>query len=201
MQYETIRDYYEQLNTDSPENVVGNMWNNILREYFSNREGFQLEVQSRSDPSKTKNSNGVTIRYINKGTQKPLVLIEHKHVSLEESGTIWKDAREQLTEYMLLTRLKSTEMVEDMFGIVTAGRYSRFYVLKSDQTTLIDHPVTGGAFLEFKKNEMEIVDLLLSIKAQALRPASAASQGPAQERLGSRDVATASRPGSRGASH
>jgi len=102
---------------------------------------------------------------------------------------------------MLLTRSMSTEMVEDMFGIVTAGRYSRFYVLKSDQTTLIDHPVTGGAFLEFKKNEMEIVDLLLSIKAQALRPASAASQGPAQERLGSRDVATASCPGSCGASH
>ncbi|KAK4244457.1 hypothetical protein C7999DRAFT_35201 [Corynascus novoguineensis] len=201
MQYETIRDCYEQLNTDSLENLVGNMWNNILREYFFNREGFQLEVQPRSAPGKTKNSNDVTICYIKNGTQKHLVLIEHERVTLKGSDTIWKDAFEQVTEYMLLTHSKSTEMVEDMFGIVSVGRYSRFYILKSDQITLIDHPVTGGALLEFKKDEMEVVDLLLSIKVQALRTSPAAPQGPAQARPGSRDGTTASHPGSREASH
>ncbi|KAK4243851.1 hypothetical protein C7999DRAFT_35807 [Corynascus novoguineensis] len=201
MQYETIQDYYKQLNKDSLENVVDNMWNNILREYFFNREGFQLEVQSRPAPGQTKKSNDVTIRYVKNGTKKPLVLFENKRVSLESSNTTWKEALDQLTEYMLLARSKSTNPDDEMFGVVSVGRYSRFYTLKPKKNTLVDHPQSGGNLLEFKKNEMDIVNLLLAIKAQASRPSSSASQGANQARPSSRGSTTASRPGSRGSKH
>ncbi|KAK4153865.1 hypothetical protein C8A00DRAFT_33335 [Chaetomidium leptoderma] len=199
MQYETIRDYYKQLTKDSLENVVDNLWNNILREYFFNREGFQLEVQSRPAPGLTKQSNDVTVRYVKNGNKKPLILLENKRMSLETHTSTWRDAVTELTNYMKLARSTSSPaaQAEPMFGIVTVGHYSRFYILYPHESTLTDHPTTAGDLVEFKQDESLIVSLLLSIKAQASRPSSAASHR-ADARPGSRGSTTASRPASRG---
>ena len=197
MQYETIQDYYKQLTKDSLENVVDNLWNNILREYFLNREGFQLEVQSRPAPGMTKQSNDVTVRYIKHGNKKPLILIENKRVSKETHESTWKEAVSELTNYMKLSRaaLPVGAPRETMFGIVTVGHYSRFYILPAGNKTLEDHPATNGRLLEFKRDEPAIVTLLLSIKDQASRPSSTGSPA-ASERPGSRGSTTASRPNS-----
>ncbi len=199
MQYETIRDYYKQLTKDSLENVVDNLWNNILREYFLNREGFQLEVQSRPAPGMTKQSNDVTVRYVKHGKKKPLILFENKRVSKETHGSEWRDAVFELTNYMKLARanLPAEAPKEAMFGIVTVGHYSRFYILPAIGGTLEDHPATNGALLEFKRDESAIVALLLSIKDHASRPSSTGSPA-ASERPTSRGSTTTSRPVSRG---
>lgn len=204
MQYEGIRDYYKRLTKDSLENVVGHLWYNILREYFLTRDGFQLEVQSRPAPGVTKQSNSVTIRSVNlikNGRRtKTLVLLENKSVSLESHTSTWTEAVSQLTGYMKLVRTNSSPeaQAEPMFGIVTGGHYSRFYVLQPKTQTLADYPGTDGKLLEFKEDEMHIVGLLNSIKAQALRPSTAASQSRPASRGGGGESDGGSNGGSNG---
>ncbi|KAK4238746.1 hypothetical protein C8A03DRAFT_33206 [Achaetomium macrosporum] len=179
MQYRIIQDYYKRLTQDPLEDVVGHLWHNILSGYFSVREGFALEVQPRPAPRVTKQSNDVTVRYvkhIKQDIKTPLTLIAKNHVSEESKTVAWTDAVNQLTEYMKLARMNSTAPNEDMYGIVTVGHYSRFYVLHTDAPALADHPRTGGAALEFAKHEATIVELLLDIKTKALSPSPAGSQ-------------------------
>ncbi|KAK4151140.1 hypothetical protein C8A00DRAFT_36232 [Chaetomidium leptoderma] len=200
MQYESIREYYNKLTKDSPENVVGYLWSNILREYFLIKEGFQFEVQPRPLPDETKQSYNVTVRYIKNGKKKPLIFIKNKGVSKEGGEGVWKEAVDELTENMKLTRsdLPSEAQAEDMFAIVAVGHSSRFYILKASESTLKDwHPTTAGNVLDLKRDEALIVDLLLSIKAQALRASSGAFQ-EADAGPGASASATGSRPSSSG---
>ncbi|KAH6637195.1 hypothetical protein F5144DRAFT_209002 [Chaetomium tenue] len=204
MQYKGIRDYYEQLTQNPPENVVDNLWSNILRDYFMNREGFLLlMVQAPHVPGVSKKSTGVAIRYIkNERTEpKPLILIKNKRASEETKDVSWRDAVAELTDDMILSRrnlVPTGQASETMFGIVTVGRYSRFYIMEPYQDTLMDHPSTKGALLEFQTHELDIVALLLSMKAVALRPSSSSSSDAGDARPVSRDSNTTSRPASRG---
>lgn len=111
MQYETIRDYYERLTEDSPENVVNHLWYNILREYFLNREGFQLEVPPSPVPVQTKvgKSDDITILYVNHDKRTTLVLAENNRVSLETDSSSWSEAVDGLANHLELTRLALLE--------------------------------------------------------------------------------------------
>jgi hypothetical protein len=171
MQYESIQDYYyNQLTDDSlaHRDVVGHLWFNILGGYLFIKEGFGLEAQ----PRESKQSDDISIRCVKKGIKTPLTLVGNKRVSLERSDTTWADAVTQLTRSMKLARAASNTVNEDMFGIVTVGHYSRFYVLHPHDQMLTDHQATGGKDLEFARDETEIVSLILSIKERALRPSS-----------------------------
>lgn len=197
MQYEGIRDYYERLNQNFLENVVDNLWNNVLREYFLIREGFLiLRVQAPHVPGVSKKSNGVAIQYIINERKKTLILIKNKRTSEETKDATWQEAVAELTDDMILCRrnLPTGQEPETMFGIVTVGHYSRFYIMEPYQDRLMDHPSTKGALLEFKTNESEIVALLLSIKAVASLPSSPSSSHAGDER-------PVFRPASRSTSH
>ena len=204
MQYESIRDCYKELTKHSLENAVDILWTNILREYFLNREGFQLVVQGYVDDRHNKKANDVTVRYVKNGRKKSLILIEDKRVLLEGQSAIWSEAFDELTEYMRLARgaLPNDQPAERMFGIVTVGHYSRFYIMDPGDSTLRNHPATQGEYLEFKKDEEDIVNLLESIKAEASRPSSSASgSGQANARRGSQAGSrSGSQPGSRSGS-
>jgi hypothetical protein len=171
MQYGTIRDYYGRLTSDSVENIVSHLWYNILREYFLISEGFQLEVQPSPIPDRTKVgwSNDITILYVNHSKRKTLILVEHNRVSLETDPSSWTYAADELTNHMKLARLAvpADQPARTIFGIVTVGHYSRFYVMGPGQVALMDHPATGDDLLEFSKDESLIASLLLSIKDQA----------------------------------
>ena len=158
MQYESIRDCYKELTKHSLENAVDILWTNILREYFLNREGFQLVVQGYVDDRHNKKANDVTVRYVKNGRKKSLILIEDKRVLLEGQSAIWSEAFDELTEYMRLARgaLPNDQPAERMFGIVTVGHYSRFYIMDPGDSTLRNHQATQGEYLEFKKDEEEL---------------------------------------------
>ncbi|KAK4032773.1 hypothetical protein C8A01DRAFT_20199 [Parachaetomium inaequale] len=185
MNYHTIQAYYNRLttNADLPENVdvAGHLWYNILREYFLARDGFGLEVQPHPAPGVTKQSDNAHIRCVRKGNKTPLSLIENKLDSLERPDAVWQEAVRQLTEFMAFARMTwsspDDHSEEEMVGIVTVGRFSRFYVLRSGEPQLDDHHATGDALLEFKEDETQIVNLLLSIRVRAPQSSSAGSQG------------------------
>jgi hypothetical protein len=185
MSYRIVQSYYKDLTKQSDEWVVDRLWATILNLYFTAAEDFGVEVQPRPAPNKSKEANDVTIAYVHHETnkRKALCLIENKRVEFEGQSAKWAGAKEQLTGYMIAQRNTTKQQNEDMFGVVTVGRYSRFYVLPALKTELQSYPGTNDDYFEFKKNEEDIIKILLQIKGTVSRP-------PSRERT------TASRPGS-----
>jgi hypothetical protein len=212
-----VKSYYDDLNKNSDKNVVDKLWSVILNIYFTADEDFGVEVRAHPDPKKSKEANDVTIACVHHATNKikALYLFEDNRVKYEGRGSVWTAAKNQLTGYMLTQREDSRQKNEVIYGVVTVGRYSRFYQLNPDQTELDYYPGTGhDDIFEFRKNEREILDILLAIKAVVSRRASnggsrptssAGSRPPSSmgsrppSSAGSRPVSRAStRPASRG---
>jgi hypothetical protein len=101
---------------------------------------------------------------ISNGRYQSVIFIEDKRVEFERSDAVSKAALEQLLEYMLKARSARThDKTLTMWGVVTVGRFSRFYVLDPNMTTLEDYPGLGGALLEFKRDEETIDAVLLEL--------------------------------------
>lgn len=203
-----VRSYYDDLNEKLDGSMVDKIWNVVLNIYFTTDEDFGVEVQAHHNPKKGEEDIDATIAYVHYATSKrtALCLFEDKRVKYEEQDSVWTTAKEHLTEYMLTQRRASRQENEVIYGVVTVGRYSRFYQLNPGQTELDYYPdTTHDDIFEFKKNEREILDILLAIKAVVSRPASnggsrlpsnAGSRPPSS--LGSRPPSsTGSRPVSR----
>ena len=142
------------------------MWNNILPLCFQARRNYGIEQQRRPWPGVVETRADFTIRYIRNGRLKKIVLIENKRASDESSEPAWKDAVQQVTEYMKVARASQftdPSAVETMYAIVTVGRYSRFYELKPTRQILEDYGGIGGGLFEFKEDEEEIDRLLLEL--------------------------------------
>ncbi|KAK3299556.1 uncharacterized protein B0H64DRAFT_388938 [Chaetomium fimeti] len=109
------------------------------------------------------------ILYVKHNKNTTLILVVDNRVSLETDSASWSNAVNELTNHMKLARSDFPEgqVAETIFGIATVGHYSRLYIMEPGQSTLTDHPTTAGGLLEFRKDESQIVSLLLSIKSQA----------------------------------
>ncbi len=172
MQYASIRDFYTQLTNDpnSQENVLSNLWFNILREYFLAREGFGLEIRPRLTEH-----DDVTIQYVNAvrsdiRTTRVILAVDERVFESQPPDSAWSSVVSQLTECMKLASAAQSGVAwaERIFGIATIGCDSRFYVLGQGEDVLSDYPAAGGESLEFEADESRIVELLMSIKAEAL---------------------------------
>lgn len=155
-----IQAYYNDLTKDSLENAVDLMWANVLPLYFTGVEGYGISLQERPWPGVAKTKADLAIRYIKNGQPRKVCLIEDKRVMYESSDGRWQSAVEQLTTYMTVTRASNPNPSETMYGIVTVGRYSRFYELRAGQRKLMDFTYCDGSPLHFKHNELEIDGIL-----------------------------------------
>lgn len=102
------------------------------------------------------------------GKTQPLVVVEDQDTHNETLNAAWEETVKQLADYMIQSREEDTNKQEvtgfltyGMYSIAHLGRYSRFYVLKSDEDTLRNHAPTGGSkTVHFKDNELEIVGIV-----------------------------------------
>lgn len=158
MQYDVIKSYYDKLKKDSLEADVDAMWNNILHLYFKIEKNYGVEQESRPLKAISKRTD-FTIRYVKNGVPKKIIVIEDKRVAYEAQKSAWAEAVEQLTDYLKLVR---TEQRDDkpLYGIVTVGHYSRFYLFTPGENHLTDYPGTNGKLYEFKNDEAQIEKLL-----------------------------------------
>lgn len=200
MSYRIAQNYYNELNEQSDhsdEGVVRWLWSAILNLYFTVAEDFGVEVQPRLAPAKRDEANDVTIVYIHHINNKrnALYLFDNKRIEHERQRAKWAIATEQFTSYMVARREAMKHKAEDMFGVVTVGRYSRFYVLKPGRTDLDIYPGTNDKYFEFKKAEQTIISILLAIKGVLSGP-SMADGRETDSRPSSRGSDTASSPGS-----
>ncbi len=165
MHYYSIQAAYNELTKHSHECVVDQLWNNLLHIYFSDPR-FLISVQAQVMPT-SQSRMDVSLSYVQlpRLKLKTLCVIENKRVEFEGQDAVWADALGQLTQYMLRNRLSRGQRGEDIYGIVTVGRYSRFYVLRARENDLEDHPSTGGGYFEFKQDEMAIDGILRGMKA------------------------------------
>lgn len=207
MSYRIVKSYYDELTKKSDEWVVDRLWGAILGIYFTAAEDFGVEVQPRPAPTKSKEANDVTVAYVHHASnkRKALCLFEDKRVQYETRSAVWTEAKEQLTGYMLKQRKAMKQDTETIYGVVTVGHYSRFYILRPGQDELDTYPGTNDAYFEFKKDEATIIKILLQIKGNVSRPSTPASRpgsssGPRPgSSSGSRPGSSSgSRPGSSG---
>ena len=165
MHYYCIQEAYNELTKHSHEWLVDQLWNNLLYFYFSDSR-FLIAVQVQPAPS-SQAMMDVSLSYVQLPSikLKTFCVIKNKSVELEGQDAIWAEAIEQLTGHMLENRDARGQDLEDIYGIVTVGRYSRFYVLKARSNDLEDLPGSGGDHFEFKKDEMAIDGILRNMKA------------------------------------
>ncbi|KAH6855940.1 hypothetical protein B0I37DRAFT_366161 [Chaetomium sp. MPI-CAGE-AT-0009] len=180
-----VQSYYEDLNEKSDGDVVRHLWNAILSIYFTVAEDFGVVVLPRVDFKYSKEPNDVTIACVDHHDatriRTALYLFEDRRVKFERQDSVLTAAKVHLTGYMIKQRETSMQENEVIYGVVTVGRYSRFYLLEPGQDRLVSYPGTeDDDVYEFKKDEAKILSILLAIKSAVLRPS------------------TASRPGSRG---
>ncbi|KAI9862663.1 MAG: hypothetical protein M1830_006171 [Pleopsidium flavum] len=162
MQFPVIKSYYDKLKKGSPEADVDSLWINILGLYFTVPKDYGLEQETRPLTDIKKRAD-IRIRYVRNGIPKKVViLVEDKRVEFESQTSVWKEAGDQVKDYLKLVR---TEQENDstLYAIATVGRYSRFYCLDPDENELTDYPGTSGKPFEFNKDEADIEALLNSL--------------------------------------
>ena len=158
MQYPIIKAFYDMLKKDSLEADVDAMWNNILHLYFTTQKNYGVLQESKPLKATTKTTD-FTVRYVENGVPKKIIIIKDKRVAYEAQSSAWAEAVEQLTDYLKLVR---TEQRDDkiLYAIVTIGHYSRFYLFAPGDYHMTDYPGTNGRVFEFKEDEAQIDAIL-----------------------------------------
>ncbi|KAK0716504.1 hypothetical protein B0T21DRAFT_386799 [Apiosordaria backusii] len=201
MHIRAILKLYEALKPGSKEDRVDALWANILPLFFPILEDFVTETQPHPKNSSDLKED-VRVRYVEHKTDKfkPLLVIENKRTEFESQGAVWDEAARQLVGYLEIERdtaIRHGFKDITLYGAVTVGRYSKFFIFPPGSKTL--QPFESLDFLEFKKDEAKIVAILKKIYGAASRPPSrAGSASGVQSRPASRGSTTAARPGSSG---
>ena len=169
---------YNQLLAESPEDAefYGAMWGSLFHNYLAD-DGGLLFVSAQGRPyQETKTRADLLIRGIRGcASEEHVILVEDKRVSMESQSDVWAVAVEQLARSMKTARAgdPSKDLSSNphaLYGIVTVGRYSRFYVLGPLALTPEEYP--GTKLVEFKEDEMEIDRLLREIVGKCIQVAS-----------------------------
>ncbi|KAH9906635.1 hypothetical protein F4778DRAFT_588791 [Xylariomycetidae sp. FL2044] len=161
---------YREITTESLEANVDELWLYILRRYFRNDdasgEDYSIALQQRPAQDITNAKADLMVRTLNTGEYQSIVFIEDKRRQHEGSTQKWTDALAQLENYVFLTRqVEHIRLRRTTFGIVTVGRYSRFYEIPpTDPVGALDYTGTGGQYYDFKADEGVIDQILMEIK-------------------------------------
>ncbi|KAK4167450.1 hypothetical protein QBC43DRAFT_331714 [Cladorrhinum sp. PSN259] len=202
--------YYGLLKAGSLEDIVDAIWNAILPVYFTRQEGYGTIPQGYVNRKHNLKRADLILRKVNHFSSKAeaIAIIESKGVDHESSTAVWTEALEQLNMYFVNLRAEERDAQErELFGIITVGHYSRFYVMKPHQRRCIDHPEAPSDKygnpnrpLEFKKDEEEMMRMLLTIK-RAVSPHSSpagSSRGSSRPPSSRGSPMALDRPSSRG---
>ncbi len=190
------------------EDGVDDLWLAILNYYF--RDDFIVRQNARlSQGAKTKVDLVVESVVGVNDTQHVVLLVEDKRPPKEAQNAAWSGAVKQLTEYMLQARAQDQNHLKleptdhlpySTYGIVNVGKYSRFYVLHPDQTTLQDLPSSQGKPYHVKNDELGVAAILTELVTKTtprgLSSVSSSSSAPSVTSSRHPSPAPASRPGS-----
>lgn len=139
---------------------MDNFWNNTLPIYFKREKLYGIEQEQRSLEGVFKQCANVTIRYIKNGDSKKIVLFEDKRRGLETKGAEWRNALNQLTNYLKLARSEQSDK-DTLYGAVTIRTYVSFYSLAPYAQVMTEYREQTTPF-ELKDNE-DVVHTILNV--------------------------------------
>jgi hypothetical protein len=170
---------YNAVEPECPEDTVGHIWSAILTFYFPQLEFIHCRYARPVDSSMVKRNADFNIQCIlgDKGTLHVALVDKRVFSDLEAPQASWEEAFEHLTDYMIQTRKEDKKKLDidptnvipyNMYGIVSVGKHSRFYVLKPTDDTPQTLPSGGAKALHVRDDELEIVAILKELVAKTI---------------------------------
>ena len=146
------------------------IWTYILRRYFANDDrsddDYSIAVQQRVVDKEGKTAD-LIIKTVRNNVFQKIIFIKDKRVKFEGRSSTWGEAHAQLENYMNLSKASGgADDDKPLYGVVTVGRYSRFYCMAEKSNTLDDMAEFQGRHFEFLADEDEIDYILMLLKAR-----------------------------------
>ncbi|CAL5867723.1 uncharacterized protein PFLUO_LOCUS1942 [Penicillium psychrofluorescens] len=155
-----IKYYLDRVAPNCLEQWVDNLWTRILRRYFY-LDKYGIEREARVAENSLIRAN-VIVSKEHSGQFCQFLFVESKRAppANRMPSERWCDrAATQLSNYMAASRehLKTPSEAPKLFGIVSIGRYVRFYSMVQESNCLI--PIDNITY-DLKKDSNEIEDFL-----------------------------------------
>jgi hypothetical protein len=199
---------YNAVKPECPEDTVGHLWSAILVLYFPQLEFIFHRYARPVDSSKVERNADFNVQCLlgDKGALHVALVDKRAFNDLEAAQASWEEAFEHLTDYMIQTRKEDKKTLDidpinplhyDLYGIVSVGKYSRFYVLKPTDDTPQHLPSGGAKTLHVRDDELEIAAILKELVEKtspygfSSSPCSSLSSSPSSSAASSRQASPA----------
>lgn len=149
----TIRAYYRNVTPASDETAVDVLWDNTLRVYFP-LKNYGLEPQAHP-ARRTDSKCNIILTALRGGRLRKVLVIENKRPMYEGSDSVWLEAIDQVTRYLMLAWPQQPD-IRRHFAITNVGLYSRFFVLEPRMRKLEPLGGTEGRPFHIRRDREEI---------------------------------------------
>ncbi|KAK4246604.1 hypothetical protein C7999DRAFT_33036 [Corynascus novoguineensis] len=167
---------YNQIDSGSLEDKVGSIWTELLRRYFYHDE-FIVTQHARSADSQNKKADFIIQVVSSPNSTEHVVLVEDEGPFMPERDFAWRDAVGQLTNSMIQARnadkrklgvTTGERLPHSIYGIVSVGKYSRFYVLHPPNDMLQDLPGTHSKTFHVRDDAQDIMKFFTQLVAATI---------------------------------
>ena len=105
------------------------------------------------------------VKQLQNGNPFTVVIMENKRASLVGQTSVWRQAVDELAEYLDIEFNNAKPKPKFQVGLVAIGRYVRFY-RREPNVDLQDYPGTNGKAFEINNDKEEVQDTLAKIKVE-----------------------------------
>ena len=159
MNLNIIRDEIGLFTGDSYEADVRSFWHNVLREYFPSSEGYAVKDEAP-------NQYGISDIVVYEHRRTPggrlfwhcFLIVQCKRVSFETQDAKWREAEDQLEEYLASTH-KRTKAYTPVYETVAVGRKISFYKYNHNSKAIRAwHPAARASFDVRTRNDPRFIE-------------------------------------------
>ncbi|CAG8980370.1 hypothetical protein HYALB_00013717 [Hymenoscyphus albidus] len=161
--FDVMKDIYKDI-VEKPveESSVKIFWLKLLFDYFPKKENFCIVLVHTHGAQFSYHAIELLSLQENQPSTKATKGI-FLHDEDREEKYDWEWAVEKLTQIMVQRRTEERLDGQAMFGVVSIGRYNKFYQLNSREEKCVAYPRTEGRCYEIAADEEELHLLLVGL--------------------------------------
>ncbi|KAM3517649.1 hypothetical protein NHJ13051_008805 [Beauveria bassiana] len=146
--------YYQEINVaGSTETEVDAFYDSFLRDVFTKKQKFRVDMEARVAEKLNMRKADFTIRYVQLGVPKKVILCENKRREFASRPAQWAAALQQAVGYCRLVRASEKDSDRTLYITVNIGTYLRFYELPPRSSAVKDWAPGGGIVYELADDE------------------------------------------------
>ncbi|KAM3455448.1 hypothetical protein MY3296_002428 [Beauveria thailandica] len=162
--------YYQEINVaGSTEKEVGAFYNSFLRDVFTKKQKFRVDVEARVAERMNQNKADFAILHVRLGVPKRVILFGYKRGEFASRGAEWAAALQQAVDYCKLVRDTESDPDKTLYITVNIGTYLRFYELPPLSSAVKDWSPGGGVVYELADDESKVWELWLLLRDQVMQ--------------------------------